>query len=307
MSEPAPNTPQPSPSAPIPPRNLSEKMRVVLEMIKIEHTLFALPFALMGALLAARGLPSGHQLFWILVAMVGARSSAMAFNRLVDRGFDAANPRTQNRAIPAGLVSVPFVWGFTVVASGLLVLAAYNLNPLAFALSPIALAVVFFYSLTKRFTAWSHAFLGLALSIAPIGAWVAVAGSLSATPLLLGASVVCWLIGFDVIYALQDVEFDKGAGLHSLPVRYGPQTALRIARAFHVLMVGFLLATGASAHLHAYYFAGVALAACCIALEHALIRPDDLRRLNIAFFNLNVGVGVGLLVATALDLFLAGH
>jgi 4-hydroxybenzoate polyprenyltransferase len=291
-------------TAPATPGTLWQRLRVVLEMIKIEHTLFAMPFALMGALLAARGLPTGRQMFWIVVAMVGARSAAMAFNRLVDRHFDAANPRTKMRAIPAGLVSVPFVVGFTIVSSALLILAAVMLNPLAAWLSPIALAVVFFYSLTKRFTAWSHLFLGIALAIAPVGAWIAVAGNLTWTPLLLGAAVVCWLIGFDVIYALQDVEFDRGAGLHSLPVRYGPRRALAIGRAAHTLMIGFLFLLGASAGLGLLYYTGVALAATLIAVEHAIIRPDDLRRLNIAFFNLNIAVSAGLLLATALDIFL---
>jgi 4-hydroxybenzoate polyprenyltransferase len=291
-------------TAPATPKTLWQRLRVVLEMIKIEHTLFAMPFALMGALLAARGLPTGRQIFWIVVAMVGARSAAMAFNRLVDREFDAANPRTKMRAIPAGLVSVPFVVGFTIVSSALLILAAVMLNPLAALLSPVALAVVFFYSLTKRFTAWSHLFLGIALAIAPVGAWIAVAGNLTWTPLLLGAAVVCWLIGFDVIYALQDVEFDKGAGLHSLPVRYGPRRALAIGRAAHTLMIAFLFLMGASAGLGLVYYTGVALAATLIAVEHAIIRPDDLRRLNIAFFNLNIAVSAGLLLATALDIFL---
>jgi len=280
------------------------RLRVVLEMIKIEHTLFALPFAFMGALLAARGLPTLWQVIWILVAMVGARSAAMAFNRLVDRDFDAANPRTKLRALPAGQVSVPFVIGFTVAASALVVLAAAMLNPLAFALSPVALAVVFFYSYTKRFTVWSHAFLGLALALAPIGAWVAVAGRLAVTPLCLGAAVVCWLIGFDVIYALQDVEFDRAAGLHSLPARLGPKRALAVARLFHGLMIVCLLLTGWAARLGGWYFAGVALAAALIATEHAIIRPDDLRRLNVAFFNVNIAVSAGLLLFTALDLFL---
>lgn len=293
---------KPTPNAPTPPTTGWGRLRVVLEMIKIEHTLFALPFALMGALLAARGIPTGYQLFWILMAMVGARSSAMAFNRLVDRAFDAANPRTKNRALPAGLVSGRFVIGFTVCSALLLVAASYALNPLAFVLSPVALGVVFFYSLTKRFTAWSHAFLGLALAIAPIGSWIAVSGSFAITPVLLGAAVVCWLIGFDIIYALQDVDFDRATGLHSLPARYGPQTALKIARVSHACMIGFLLLTGAGANLHGIYYAGVAIAACLIAGEHALIRPDDLRRLNVAFFNLNVGVSSGLLLATAIDL-----
>jgi 4-hydroxybenzoate polyprenyltransferase len=286
------------------PTTLWQRLRVVLEMIKIEHTLFAMPFALMGALLAARGIPSGRQILWIVVAMVAARSAAMAFNRLVDRHFDAANPRTKMRAIPAGLVSVPFVVGFTVVASALLILASVMLNPLAAWLSPVALGIVFFYSLTKRFTAWSHAFLGIALSIAPIGAWIAVAGTLAWTPLLLGGAVVCWLIGFDVIYALQDVDFDKGAGLHSLPVRYGPTNALRIAHVSHALMVALLIATGISAGLGFWYYLGVGIAATLIATEHAIIRPDDLRRLNVAFFNLNIAISAELLLLTALDLFL---
>jgi len=282
-----------------------KKLKIVLEMIKIEHTLFALPFALMGAVLAARGIPSGRTLFWILVAMVGARSAAMAFNRLVDRDYDAKNPRTATRAIPAGLVSVGFVKGFTLVTSLLLVLAAWQLNPLALALSPVALGVIFLYSYTKRFTHWCHAFLGLALSIAPIGAWVAVEGTLELVPLTLGAAVVCWLLGFDTIYALNDLEFDRNAGLNSLPVRFGAAGALRIARVSHAVMVGLLVALGRLAHLHGWYGAGVGLAALLIAVEHAIISPTDLKRLNIAFFNVNIAVSTGLLLFTALDLFLA--
>nr|CAA9210756.1 Menaquinone via futalosine polyprenyltransferase (MenA homolog) [uncultured Armatimonadetes bacterium] len=281
-----------------------QKLRVVLEMIKIEHTLFALPFALMGALLAAGGLPTGAQIVWILVAMVGARSAAMAFNRLVDRDIDARNPRTANRALPAGLVSVPFVVGFTVVASALLVGAAYRLNPLAFALSPVALVIVFFYSFTKRFTAWSHAFLGLALAVAPVGAWIAVRGAFGVPALWLGAAVVCWLIGFDIIYALQDVGFDRTAGLRSLPASLGPRRALSVGRAAHAVMIGCLAGVGVTAGLGAWYYAGVALAAVLIAWEHAIIRPDDLRRLNVAFFNLNIAVSSGLLLFTALDIWL---
>ena len=280
------------------------KLRIVLEMIKIEHTLFALPFALMGALLAARGLPSAWQLGWILAAMVGARSAAMAFNRLVDRDYDARNPRTANRALPAGLVSVPFVAGFTAAASALLVLAAFMLNGLAFALSPLALLIVFFYSYTKRFTAWSHAFLGLALAVAPVGAWIAVRGEWGMPALWLGAAVVCWLIGFDIIYALQDLEFDRGAGLRSMPVALGPARALWVGRAAHALMIVCLVQVGRAADLGAIYYAGVTLAALLIAAEHALVGPDDLRRLNVAFFNLNVAVSVGLLLFTALDLWL---
>lgn len=279
------------------------KLGVVLEMIKIEHTLFALPFALLSALLAAGGLPPRRILFWIVVAMVGARSAAMAFNRLVDREFDAANPRTALRALPAGRLSVRFVAGFTAAMAALLALAAWELNPLAFALSPAALFIVFFYSYTKRFTAWSHAFLGLALAVAPVGAWIAVTGRIDLPPLLLAAAVVCWLIGFDTIYALQDVQFDRRAGLRSLPANLGERRALGIARWFHGLMVLFLAALGVAAGRGAWYFGGVGLAAALIAGEHALIAPDDLRRLNLAFFYANIALSTGLLAFTALDLW----
>jgi 4-hydroxybenzoate polyprenyltransferase len=284
---------------------MRRRLKIVLEMIKFEHTLFALPFALMGALLAARGLPSLRTLFWIGVAMVGARSAAMAFNRLVDRDYDAKNPRTASRALPAGLVGPAFVVRFTLASSLLLVIAAWQLNPLALALSPLALGIVFFYSLTKRFTAWSHAFLGLALACAPVGAWIAVAGTLALPPLLLGAAVVCWLIGFDILYALQDVDFDRAAGLHSLPVRYGPDLALIVARRFHALMIICLLLLGCAASLGLWYFTGVGLAALLIAVEHRLVAPTDLRRLNVAFFHVNIAVSTGLLAFTALDLWWA--
>ena len=281
-----------------------DRLRIVLEMIKIEHTLFALPFALMGAVLAAKGLPTAPQIFWIVMAMVTARSAAMAFNRLIDREIDGRNPRTQTRALPAGQISGGFVGLFTLVCALLFIFASWALNPLAFALSPIALGIVFFYSLTKRFTPWSHAFLGLALSLAPIGAWIAVRGSLALTPLLLGGAVVCWLIGFDTIYALQDVAFDRCAGLHSLPVRYGPSGALRLARLFHAVMIALLGVLGAVDGRGGVYFSGVVLAGLLIFAEHALIRPDDLRRLNIAFFNLNIGVSAGLFAFTAADIWL---
>ncbi len=292
-------------NAPDTPRTTLAKLRVVLEMIKIEHTLFALPFAFLGALLAARGLPSLRQAVLIGVAMVGARSAAMAFNRLVDREYDAKNPRTATRALPAGLLSVPFVVAFTTLSATLLVGASALLNPLAFALSPVALVLVFFYSLTKRFTAWSHAWLGIALAVAPVGAWIAARGSLNEwTPLLLGAAVVCWLIGFDIIYALQDTDFDKNAGLNSVPAKYGATTALVIGRVAHAVMIAFLTLTGIAAHLGAWYFAGVGLAALLIGIEHAIISPTDLKKLNIAFFNVNIAVSLGLLLFTALDIFL---
>ena len=283
-----------------------EKLRIVLEMIKIEHTLFALPFAFMGAILAQKQLPNLYTCLWILVAMVGARSAAMTFNRLVDRHFDAKNPRTASRAIPAGLISLPFVIGFTVFSSALLIFAASRLNPLCFALSPIALFLVFFYSLTKRFTAWSHAWLGLALSIAPMGAWLAVTGAFSFPPFILCAAVVCWLIGFDTLYALQDVDFDRKMGLLSLPVKLGPQRALKWARYFHAGMILFLVFLGYILQMGGWYGLGVGLSAMLIAYEHTIIAPDnlDLKKLNIAFFNVNIAVSSGLLFFTILDILL---
>ena len=281
------------------------KFKIVLEMIKIEHTLFAMPFALTGALLAARGIPDARTLFWIVVAMVGARSAAMAFNRLVDREYDAKNPRTATRALPAGLLTPKFVAWFTVFASLLLIAASWQLNRLALYLSPLAMGLVFFYSLTKRFTAWSHAWLGLALAVAPVGAWVAVRGTLLEwPPLLLGASVVCWLVGFDTIYALQDVEFDRGAGLHSLPVKFGPKAALNMGRFVHAVMVGLLVSVGLAAGLGVYWYVGVGICAALIGVEHALIKPDDLKRLNVAFFKINVAVGFIVLFAVILEVML---
>jgi 4-hydroxybenzoate polyprenyltransferase len=278
------------------------KLKIVMEMIKIEHTLFAMPFALIGAILAARGIPDARTLFWIVIAMVGARSAAMAFNRLVDREYDAKNPRTAMRAIPAGLLTPKFVVGFTIISSLLLVTASWQLNRLALILSPLALALVFFYSLTKRFTAWSHAWLGLALAVAPVGAWVAVRGTVFEwPPMLLGASVVCWLIGFDTIYALQDVDFDRSVGLNSLPVKFGPNNALNIGRTAHAIMVGLLVAVGLTASLGVFWHVGVGICAILIGVEHALIRPDDLKRLNVAFFKINVAVGIVLLASAWLD------
>ena len=271
-------------------------LRTTLEMIKIEHTLFALPFALLGALLAARGLPSGRQLGWILVAMVGARSAAMAFNRLVDRDIDARNPRTANRALPAGLVSVPFVAGFTVAASALLVLAAWMLNPLAFALSPLALGIVFFYSYTKRFTRWAHLVLGVALAIAPVGAYLAIAGEWSRPAgalLALAGGVLCWVAGFDILYSLQDMEFDRKEGLHSVPAALGARGALAVSRTLHVLSTGLFVALGFLVpRLGWLYFAAAAVIGVMLVYEQSLVRADDFSRIDAAFFNVNGAISV---------------
>jgi 4-hydroxybenzoate polyprenyltransferase len=266
------------------------RIRTVLEMIKFEHSVFALPFALVGALLAARAagrLPTWGQIAWIVVAMVGARSAAMTINRIADIEFDRRNPRTANRALPKGELSLGFAWGFTIAASAVLVLAAWRLNPLALKLSPVALAVLFFYSYTKRFTSWSHLVLGFCLGISPAAAWIAIRGSLDARMLILCAAVTLWVGGFDVLYACQDVEFDKSAGLHSIPKRFGIARALGIARVMHVCMVALLCWLAWSFTLAWPAWAGIAAVAALLAYEHSLVKPNDLSKMNAAFFTVN--------------------
>ncbi len=266
-------------------------------MIKIEHTLFALPFALLGAVLAANGLPSAHQIFWICVAMVGARSAAMAFNRIVDRVYDLKNPRTSMRALPAGLLSVSFVWLFTAVSAALFFLAAAMLNRLTLILAPIALVSILCYSFTKRWTNLSHLVLGWCLAMAPTGAWIAVRGALdSPIPLLLSLVVLLWTAGFDVLYACQDFEFDRREGLYSLPARFGIRRALAISRLFHVGAFAALVALYVSANLGSAALVGVIATACLLLYQHTLVRADDLSRLNAAFFTTNAFVSVILLV-----------
>ncbi len=282
------------------------RLRTVLEMIKFEHTLFALPFAATGMLLAADGFPSIRICLGILLAMVGARSAAMAFNRLVDRDFDAANPRTAGRALPAGHLDIVFVKWFVLVSCLVFIGAAASLNKLALMLSPIALLVVFGYSYTKRFTAWCHAWLGVALSIAPMGAWVAVRGRLDWEPVWLCAAVVAWLIGFDVIYALQDEEFDRSRGLHSLPARFGARKALWISRTAHAAMVLSLIGLGVAAHLGTAYAVGLAIVIVTLIWEHSQVRENDLARVNIAFFHANVLISTVLMLAVGVDIAVAG-
>ncbi|MBZ5502604.1 MAG: putative 4-hydroxybenzoate polyprenyltransferase [Acidobacteriia bacterium] len=266
------------------------RIRIVLEMIKFEHSVFALPFALVGALLAARaggGLPSWHQILWIVVAMVGARSAAMTLNRIADLEYDRRNPRTANRALPAGELSPGFAWMFTLLASAVLVIAAWRLNRLALELSPVALLVLFFYSYTKRFTSWSHFVLGFCLGISPAAAWIAIRGSLDARMLILCAAVTLWVGGFDVLYSCQDVEFDKAAGLHSIPKRFGIAKALLTARAMHLVMVALLGWLAFSFHLAWPAWAGIGVVAVLLAYEHSLVKPDDLSKMNAAFFTVN--------------------
>jgi 4-hydroxybenzoate polyprenyltransferase len=273
-------------------------------MIKWEHSIFALPFALCGAMLAAGGLPTVHQLAWIVVAMVAARSAAMAFNRLADAAIDAANPRTSTRALPAGHLTSTFVATFVVISSAIFILAASQLNRLSLWLSPVALAVLLLYSYTKRFTRWSHLVLGFALGIAPAAAWIAVRGSLDPRILLLTAAVTCWVGGFDVLYACQDFDFDRQAGLHSIPRYLGIRKALWIARALHVLMVLLLVALLAAFHLGHLTLYGVVAVVFLLGYEHSLVKQDDLSKLNAAFFTMNGVISVVFFLFVASDLLL---
>ncbi len=262
-------------------------------MVKFSHSVFALPFALSGATLAAaRHGVTLSTVLWIVVAMGAARNAAMGFNRLVDHSFDARNPRTSSRELPAGALSRGAVWAFTVALAALFVFAAFRLNLLCGLLSPVALAIVFGYSFTKRFTWASHVVLGLSLAIAPVGGWIAVAGSFARTPWLLSLAVLCWVAGFDVIYACQDVEFDRREGLHSFPARFGVGTALAAARALHAGAVVAMAAVGLAADLHGAYWIGLALIVALLVWEHRLVREDDLSRLGVAFFSMNGVVSV---------------
>ena len=285
------------------PAGLGARLRTVLEMIKIEHTLFALPFAFLGMLLAARGVPPWRTVLWIVVAMVGARSAAMAFNRLVDRRIDAKNPRTATRSLPAGLLTPGFVAAFVVGSAALLVFAAWQLNRLAFALSPVALGVIFLYSYTKRVTALCHLVLGLALSGAPLGAWIAVRGDVAAAPLVLAGAVLLWVAGFDVLYALQDVDVDRRQGLFSIPARLGVERALLVSVLFYfgILVLLALLPRFYAPGLGPAYWVGVAGCAALLAWQHWVVRPGDLSRLNAAFFTANGVLAVWLFAATAVD------
>jgi 4-hydroxybenzoate polyprenyltransferase len=267
-------------------------------MIKFSHSVFALPFALASAALAARDGFRWAQVGWIVVAMVGARSAAMGFNRLADHEIDARNPRTAGRELPRGVLGRGEVWALVAISAAALVVAAAMLGPLCLALSPVALAIVFGYSYTKRFTALSHVVLGLALAVAPVGAWLAVRGSFSPVAVAIGLAVLAWVAGFDIIYSCQDAGFDRDAGLHSLPARIGVRRALRAARGFHAAAIGFLAAVYPLANVHPIYLAGVAGIAGLLAYEHSLVKADDLSRVDAAFFTLNGWVSVGYLAVT---------
>jgi 4-hydroxybenzoate polyprenyltransferase len=278
-----------------------------LEMIKWEHSVFALPFALTGAMLAAHGWPTAAKLGWIVLCMVSARSAAMAFNRWADADLDAANPRTSMRAIPAGMLTSRFAAGFTIMTSVVFVLGAWRLNRLTLMLSPAILAVLFLYSYTKRFTRWSHLFLGLALGIAPSGAWIAIRGSLDPRILVLTAAVLFWVAGFDVLYACQDEAHDRSAGLFSIPATLGIARAFWIARAMHLLMLGLLVWLAVLFHLGPIAGVGIAAVAALLLWEHLIVSPRDLTRMNAAFFMMNGVIAVIFFLFVAADLLIRRH
>jgi len=272
-----------------------------MEMIKFSHTIFALPFALTGALLAAEGLPSIYQTLWIILAMVGARTAAMAMNRLIDAGIDARNPRTANRAIPAGLISKGLTLFFIVAAVALMMFAAQMLNPLCLKLSPIALLFLLLYSYCKRFTALAHVVLGICLAAAPIGAWIAIRGTIDAPALILGGVVLFWVAGFDILYALQDLEFDRSAGLHSIPVALGVKGSLWVARVFHAIMIVLLFTLFTLMHLGIFFLVGIFAVLAMLLYEHWLLKDGNLEKLDAAFFNMNGYISIAIVLFTAAD------
>lgn len=278
------------------------KLAVLLEMIKFKHSVFALPFALMAVLLGARGLPPLAVLFWVIVAMVGCRTAAMTFNRIVDRRFDAANPRTAGRALPAGLVGVGESWMLVLVSSAVFFLACAMINRATLLLAPFALALVLFYSLTKRFTWLCHLVLGLALSLAPLGGWAAVTGTFSGYPWPLTFGVLFWVAGFDCIYACLDADFDREAGLHSMPAAFGRTASFRLAVAFHILAFGLFILTGILMGLNGWYYAGIAVTAGALFYQHAIVSPQDLSRIRMSFFSMNGLIALTLFIATCLSI-----
>ena len=278
-----------------------KNIKIIFTDIKIAHTVFALPFAVMSAFLAAEGMPGLGELTWILIAMFGARNGAMAFNRIVDSKLDRLNPRTKDRALPARKSTAKEYWVFLILSSFVFLFSAYMLNSLAFALSPVALVIVFGYSFAKRFTSLSHLWLGVAISIAPVGAWVAVREEISIESLVLGAAVVFWLVGFDIIYSCMDVDSDRSNNLHSIPQKFGVRTALRLAFSSHCMMILFLILLLFIPALGWVYFFGVILTAGLLFYEHSLVREDDLLLVNVAFFNINGIISVLLMLFVIVD------
>jgi len=282
--------------------SLYARVRIFLEMIKFSHTIFALPFAFTGALLAARGLPSLSQAGWIVCAMVGARTAAMGLNRVIDAEIDARNPRTAGRAIPAGLLGRGAVLVFIALSIALLLFAARMLNPLCLYLSPVALGFLVLYSYCKRFTSLAHVVLGICLAGAPLGAWIAIRGEAAAPAYFLSLAVMFWVAGFDILYALQDLDFDRKSGLHSIPVKLGVTGSLWTSRLFHLLACGFLAAVFVSMQLGPFYLAGVVATALMLGYEHWLLRGGNLEKIDAAFMNMNGYISVTVLIATFLDI-----
>lgn len=281
--------------------SIAEKIVLYLRMIKFPHSVFALPFAFTGAIMAAEGIPPLGKIFWITLAMVGARSGAMGLNRIIDRKIDQANPRTSNRELPRGLIMVSEAVLFSMLSFAVFIFAAYMLNPLCLKLSPIAIVVLFIYSYTKRFTWATHFVLGLALSAAPLGAWIAVRGTFDLKILTIAVAIIFWLAGFDTLYALQDIEFDKSYDLYSIPKRFGVRKALLLARVFHLITFSLLLFTGIVFRLGIFYWLGMMVVAGMFIYEHSLLRKDDLSKLDIAFFNMNGYISITVFVFTLLD------
>lgn len=284
------------------------KVRAFFSLIDIEHTLFGLPFAYLGAFLAAltvyRGGPSFYDLFWITVAMVGARTAALCLNRIIDRHIDRANPRTKDWVLPSGQLPVKMIWVLVVISFALLLFAASQLNPLCLYLSPLAVIILWLYSYTKRFTWLCHLFLGMAIGMGPIGAWFGVTGIFSWIPVLIGAAVAFWVAGFDTMYACQDIEFDRQHGLHSIPARFGEKGALLFSALFHLLTIVFLLLTGIILQLGIWYYIGVGLASVILIYQHFIVKPGDLTRVGFATFSINRYVGLIIFVTTLIDIFL---
>ncbi len=281
-----------------------QRLHNYLGLVRFSHTIFALPFALMSALVAAQGIPSWNVILWIIVCMIGARTSAMTFNRIVDRRIDAQNPRTSDRHIPSGQVNLPEAIGLWFLSSAIFFFGTYQLNSLTLLLSPVALVIICGYSFCKRFTSLSHFVLGLALAIAPVGAWIAVTGAFAIAPLILACAVLLWVAGFDAIYALMDEEFDRDAGLHSLVVSLGKTGALRVSLITHILSVVMIGLFGVISGLGWLYWTGAFGFGALIIYEHALVSPTDIKRINIAFFNVNGIISIGLFIFTCLDIFL---
>ena len=279
-----------------------KKISILLEMIKFEHTVFALPFAFMGAFLSARGVPDMRTCGWIILAMVGARTCAMGFNRIIDRKYDKLNPRTASRALPAQTVKLSEAWAMVIVAAGFFFFACYNLNHLTLVLSPFALMLTLFYSLTKRFTWLCHLVLGLALAFSPLGGWVAVSGSLHNYPYALSIGVLFWVAGFDTVYACLDAEFDARIGLFSLPARFGRQWAFRIAVLFHIIAFALFILTGMHSRLNFVYYMGIVLTGAALFYQHIVVNPRDLSKIKLSFFTMNGIISLTLFVATWLSL-----